>query len=55
MLAAMLRVVPLLSLLFLASCGSGNGEPSGSSVTVKLPPPEQAAAPGFSRPVAARD
>jgi hypothetical protein len=49
----MSRFVPLLSLLA-TSCGVANSQPSGSTVTVTLPPPKAAApSPGFSTPVKA--
>lgn len=43
----MLRCVPLL-LLLVASCGFGEANQRGSTVTVTLPPPKPMPAPGFS-------
>jgi hypothetical protein len=43
----MKRLVPIVILL-VSACGSRDSEASGSSVTVKLPPPKPAVAPGFS-------
>jgi hypothetical protein len=45
--SAVTRLLPIL-LLSLSACGFGS-QPSASSVTVKLPPPKQAVAPGFGR------
>lgn len=46
----MLRWVPLLFLLA-ASCGFGQPQSRGTSVTVTLPPPKAVPAPGFSSPL----
>jgi hypothetical protein len=46
----MLRLVPLFMLL-LTACGYQPAWQSRSSVTVKLPPPKPAVAPGFSASV----
>lgn len=44
----------VLPALLLILCGCDRLEPSGSSVTVKLPPPKAAQpAPGFAQPITA--
>jgi hypothetical protein len=39
--------VLLVVFLSLSACACGSRQPSGSSVTITLPPPKQVAAPGF--------
>jgi hypothetical protein len=49
----MLRCAPLLFLLLcLPSCGFGQSQQRGSTVTVTLPPPKSVPAPGFSSSIA---
>ncbi len=48
----MVRLAPLF-LLLLPACEGGSPNQGTSSVTVKLPPPKAAPAPGFSAPVTA--
>jgi hypothetical protein len=45
------RLIPVLFVL-LSACGAGSPKHGGSSVTMKLPPPKAAIAPGFSSSVA---
>lgn len=47
----MVRCLPLLFLLA-ASCGFGQSQSPGSTVTVTLPPPKAVPAPGFSSSIA---
>ena len=49
----MLRCAPLLVLILcLPSCGLGQSQQRGSTVTVTLPPPKAVPGPGFSSSIA---